>query len=252
MVTILITGSSSGLGLAFLHHYSANQSNTIYTLDISAPHSSAPGVKHHFALDISSPADITSLFTHFSSEGVAPDLVIHSAGIRGLVPGIPIYSSEDVAKADGLDAIDAMTMTRTFSVNCLGTFHLLQALSKLWRGRSLSSLGEELIPKVVIMGSRMGSLALNHAGNVAGGGGYAYRASKAALNAVVRSFAVDVPGPAVVVMHPGRVETGLVSVKEEGAMGVEEVVSECVGTVEGLGREDSGRFIDRFGADIPW
>jgi len=106
-------------------------------------------------------------------------------------------------------------------------------------------------PKVVVMGSRMGSLALNAPG-VAAGGGYAYRASKAALNAVVRTLAVDVPAVTWVVLHPGRVATGLVPVREEGAVDASTTVEELARRVEAWTREDGGRFVDREGKDIPW
>lgn len=55
-------------------------------------------------------------------------------------------------------------------------------------------------PRVVVMGSRMGSLANNKLG-----GAYAYRASQAALNAVVRSLSVDVPEVCFASVCPGEV-----------------------------------------------
>lgn len=54
-------------------------------------------------------------------------------------------------------------------------------------------------PRVVIMGSRMGSLASNKRG-----GGYAFRASQAALNAVVRSLSIDVPEVCFACVYPGE------------------------------------------------
>ena len=56
------------------------------------------------------------------------------------------------------------------------------------------------------MSSRVGSIAGNSSG-----GSYAYRASKAALNSVGKSMAVDLKdkGIVVVLMHPGYVKTGL-------------------------------------------
>lgn len=56
------------------------------------------------------------------------------------------------------------------------------------------------------MSSRVGSIADNSSG-----GSYAYRASKAALNSVGKSLAVDLKekGVVVVLMHPGYVKTGL-------------------------------------------
>ncbi|KAL9616149.1 MAG: hypothetical protein Q9160_008955 [Pyrenula sp. 1 TL-2023] len=271
--SILITGSSSGLGLAFLrHYYSLSPSPKIYTLDISPPPSDSPKVMHHFSFDISDPDLPDTLISYFSSTGAGdapPELVIHSAGIRGLEPDIIIRSgrTEDVRDAETWDALTSATMTRTFEVNCVGTMNLLYALGMLVSEHEHAPLTKV---KVVIMGSRMGSLSLNNSSNIKGGagGGYAYRASKAALNAVVRSFVIDVPELNIVIVHPGRVETRLVRdkvgiegegtvVKEEGALQVDEVVSGgeergLVGLIERLGEEDSGRFVDRWGKDIPW
>jgi NAD(P)-dependent dehydrogenase (short-subunit alcohol dehydrogenase family) len=95
----------------------------------------------------------------------------------------------------------------------------------------------------------MGSISANTAG-----GGYAYRASKAALNAVVKSFVIDVPHVQFLMLHPGRVETGLVEWKEEGAIGVQESVRDCMQVLSKMEEEEweSGRLVDRFGVVIPW
>jgi NAD(P)-dependent dehydrogenase (short-subunit alcohol dehydrogenase family) len=95
----------------------------------------------------------------------------------------------------------------------------------------------------------MGSISANTAG-----GGYAYRASKAALNAVVKSFVIDIPDVQFLMLHPGRVETGLVEWKEEGAIGVGESVGDCMRVLTSMTEEgwESGRLVDRFGVTIPW
>lgn len=93
----------------------------------------------------------------------------------------------------------------------------------------------------------MGSVASNSSG-----GGYAYRASKAALNAVVKSLSIDVPEVAFLLLHPGRVETGLVGWKEDGAISVEESLGDCLRVMEGMGKGGVVRFVDRFGEVIPW
>lgn len=97
------------------------------------------------------------------------------------------------------------------------------------------------------MSSRMGSMSSN-----VSGAGYAYRASKAALNAVVKSFSLDVPEVTFVLNHPGRVETGLVRCKEEGAISAEESVKGLAVLIEKWDRSDSGKFYDRFGDVIVW
>lgn len=147
-------------------------------------------------------------------------------------------------------------MRQTFDINCVGTFCLLKALtSSLLRAVDLGKVrtrgqseDRHVIPKVVVMGSRMGSVGHN----TTQGGGYAYRASKAALNAVVKSFSVDIAEVTWTILHPGRVETDLVSIREDGALSVEEAVNDCAHLIEKLESEHSGKFLDRFGAAIPW
>ena len=232
--TVLITGSSSGLGLAFTHHYaSLPTTHLLIALDthpLPAPHTSNPKIHFH-------PIDITAylrgLARHYANTPI--DLIIHCAGVRGLVPS----REQNVAAAETHDVMTRDVMLRTFETNAYGTFNVVQSFLPNLR------LAEK--PKVIVMASRMGSVASNVVG-----GGYAYRASKAALNAVVRSFSIDTPEVTYCLLHPGRVETGLVGWREEGAVGVEESVRDCLKVIEGWGRGDSGRLVDRFGVEIPW
>jgi len=142
--------------------------------------------------------------------------------------------------------MDATTMLRTYQINTLGTFTLLQSLIAhiLFYPKDLPSSSPA---KAIIMTSRMGSISYNTAG-----GGYAYRASKAALNAIVRSMSIDVPDVIFALVHPGRVETGLTRCREEGAIEAEESVGDMLGVIERLREEDSGKFMDRFGKEIGW
>jgi NAD(P)-dependent dehydrogenase (short-subunit alcohol dehydrogenase family) len=304
MPNVLITGAASGLGLEFLRAYTTALSNThnpnsndynanantndneahstIYAIDrapiplssLFSSKSPAQAQIHTIALDISSPTAITTLFTT-TLHNVPLDLVIHSAGIRGLVnSGLDVHSYSDVRNMETLEIMNAETLRRTWEVNVLGTFEVLRACVpglRLAAGTStdnspppdaniLQTKSTEenpiRIPKVIVLSSRLGSLSHNTTSpthpNPAAGGAYAYRSSKAALNAIVRSLAVDVPEAIWTVVHPGRVETGLVRVKEDGAMSVRESVAEMVALIEGLGRGESGRFLDRFGGDVPW
>lgn len=140
--------------------------------------------------------------------------------------------------------MDLETITRTFQINTVTTFSLLRAL--------LPNLQLAKQPKVIVMSSRMGSLANNALPNAAAGSAYAYRASKAALNMIVRSFAVDAPAVTFVLCHPGRVETNLVKGREEGAITAEKSVEGMVPLIERWGESDSGKYYDRFGEVIPW
>jgi NAD(P)-dependent dehydrogenase (short-subunit alcohol dehydrogenase family) len=264
---ILVTGAFSGLGRAFFEHFATGSRD-----DESSSHGEIPDYRvvgidrqpwtdqegkrqpshiHgprsvYVQVDVTSPRHELDAFVHRWIGAEAPiHLVIHSAGVRGLVPSVEVRKSDDVAAAEALGVMDSETMMRAFEINTVGTFNVLSAVLPNLRLAAAQGLN----PRVAVMSSRIGSMAAN-----VKGGAYAYRASKAALNAVVTSMSVDVPEVCFAMVHPGRVETGLVCVKEDGAMSSEESLETLLPVLDRLGEGHlkSGCFLDRFGVEIPW
>lgn len=269
--TILVTGAASGIGLAFTKHYLTKPNLVVIAVDIneipiSDPPSCSTSLLYKQKADFSSEGSIKDLTRNVTNtlrdlheSGSSPklDLIIHSAGIRGLVPSVEKANPENVAVAETLQAMDSETLMTAYQINTVGTFLLLQslALADLYHQNpflyTLSSQGaSQVTTKVVIMGSRMGSLT--HARTTNAGGAYAYRASKAALNAIVTSMSIDLPHIVFVLIHPGRVETGLTLCREDGAIEVEHSVKDMLELIKRLGIKDSGKFMDRFGTEIAW
>lgn len=238
MPTILISGAANGLGEAFLRAYQDEPDTNILAIDYKAFESPRHNVQS-FQVDVSSQESITAFASNLTK---SIDLFIHCAGVRGLVPEVEQSKPDDVAACETLAIMNAATMLRTFEINTLGTWMLIRAI--------LPNLHTNA--KVIVMSSRMGSIGNNHHPNKDAGSAYAYRASKAALNTIVRSFAADVPHVNFILCHPGRVETKLVKCKEEGAISADESVAAMLPLIARWDKNSSGQFYDRFGDTIQW
>lgn len=244
MPTVLISGAANGLGAAFLEAYGKDEKNSIIAIDretLNPPPTVASHKLQTFKVDISSQDSINAFASSIKDQQI--DLFIHSAGIRGLVPAVEQARPDHVAACETMDVMDFDTLTRTFQINSAGTFMLVRSiLPNLRKAQG----------KVVVLSSRMGSVGNNQRPNKDAGSAYAYRASKAALNTIVRSFAADVTDVSFILCHPGRVETKLVKCKEEGAITAEAAVASLLPLIALWGLNDSGKFYDRFGDAIEW
>ena len=144
---------------------------------------------------------------------------------------------------DSLETVNASVLEKTFAVNTFGPLLLTQTL--------LPNLLSAASPRVGFMSSRVGSI-----GDNSSGGSYAYRASKAALNSIGKSLAVDLKDKGVVVglLHPGIVKTNLnpTGDKHPEALAAEEAASKLWKVFKSKGIEDTGKFWHREGQELPW
>lgn len=239
--TVLVSGAANGLGAAFVDAYQAQPGTHVIAID-RGPITTTSSNVVNLVVDVSSQESIYTFARDIKDRPI--DLVIHSAGIRGLVPAVEKDNPNDVPACETFSVMDSDTMAGAFQINATGTFLLLRAL--------IPNLEKACNPKVIVMSSRMGSIDNNQLPNKDAGSAYAYRASKAAMNAVVRSFAVDVPHVTYILCHPGRVETKLVQCREEGAISVEDSLFTILPLIDKWNKQDSGKFFDRFGETIPW
>jgi len=93
----------------------------------------------------------------------------------------------------------------------------------------------------------MGSLADNTSG-----GAYAYRSSKAVVNMVMRSLAIDLAprGITCIVVNPGWVRPDMGG--PQGKLTPAESVTALRSLIASLGPEDSGKFLNYNGEPYPW
>ena len=142
--------------------------------------------------------------------------------------------------------LDPSHLAKAFALNAIGPAlimkHLLPLLPR--EGKSVFAT----------LSARVGSIGDNRLG-----GWYSYRASKAALNQLVRTAAIELsrrqPEAICVALHPGTVATPLSSPfsKSDPKVQSPEVAAErLLDVIARLGPQDSGGFFDQRGQTVPW
>ena len=132
-------------------------------------------------LDVTDDASVGAALAGAEENPGSLDVLVNNAAIYGTFEGVA-----------GYDLADAREVIET---NVFGPWRLIQAALPLLR-RSAS-------PRIVYVSSGAGQLA------EMGGGGTAYRLSKAALNALTRTLAADEPELKVNAICPGWVRTDM-------------------------------------------
>jgi NAD(P)-dependent dehydrogenase (short-subunit alcohol dehydrogenase family) len=226
--TALIVGASRGLGLGLAKEYLQRGWRVVATV-----RGSQPGLLHDLlphadgrlevaSLDINEPAQLDALRQHL--HGRTFDLLFVNAGV-----------------SNGPDETVADVSTKDFNhvmvTNALSPMRVIEALLSLVRSSGT----------VAVMSSGLGSVADNNAG-----GFEVYRASKAALNTLMRSFAARHADAArvLVLIAPGWVRTDMGGPHAD--LSVEESVRGVVDTISGQSGKPGLHFLDYRGRTIRW
>ncbi len=223
MSNILITGCDSGIGRTFATQYAADGHTVHATYNDAANRIDAAGNFHHHQLDVTDFAQFDRVAK--TLDGAPIDILISNAGV-----------GHDTRKLGALDLAYVETM---FRINTLGFLKLAETFHE----NVIASAQK----RIAIVSSRMGSMACNLTG-----GHYGYRASKAALNAMGRSLAVDLApsGVVVVMLHPGWVDTA--GGAGNATVPVADSVSSMRRIIHRIGNHETGQFFNYSGQMLPW
>lgn len=223
MPTVLITGCDAGLGREFAQQYADAGWSVVATYRDLTSRLSDARMQHH-ALDVTDAAQFTALAAALGTTPI--DLLLSNAGI-GL-------------ETSAIGALDHDLVQRILATNTLGPLRLVDAL--------VDNVAASSMRRIVLISSRMGSIASNLSG-----GHYGYRASKAALNAIGRSLAVDLfrRGVTVAMLHPGRVNTAGGG-GADAPLSAQESVQAMRRTIARMGNHETGVFCTYDGQVIPW
>jgi NAD(P)-dependent dehydrogenase (short-subunit alcohol dehydrogenase family) len=238
MPTVLITGAGRGLGLEFVRQYAADGWRVLACardpgaaglVEIAAK--SEGRVTTH-ALDVGDHTAIEALAGEL--DGTAIDVLLNVAGTMGA----DSFASKGMG-AQRFGRSDYDDWLQTFRVNVFGPMKMAEAFLP----HVAASAGKTIVTLTSVVGSMASNLI---------GGLYAYRSSKAAANAVMKSMSVDLKRHGIIAlpMHPGWAKTDMGGPKApvepvESVAGMRRVIA-------ALAPEDAGRFLQYDGTELPW
>ncbi len=144
-----------------------------------------------------------------------------------------------------LKQITASSLRDQFEVNAMGPALLLKHAANL--------LPRDRRAVFAVLSARVGSIGDNRKG-----GWYGYRASKAALNQIIHTAAIEIgrthTQSVVVALHPGTVATPFTAdfVDAADATPPEKAARNLLDVIDGLTPDDTGGFFDYAAKPIPW
>lgn len=231
MPRTLITGANRGLGLGFARQYAADGWQVYATC--RNPNSASELRKladasdqnvQVLALDVTDLASIKAAAA--ALDGQAIDLLLNNAGVGG-------------PRGQTIGNIDYDAWAKVLDVNTMGPLRVSEAF--------VENVARSEQKLVVTLTSGMGSI-----GDNTSGGAFAYRSSKAAVNMVMRSLAIDLAprGITCLVINPGWVQTDMGG--PHGNLTPAESVTRLRRLIEGFGPSHSGMFFNHDGREYAW
>lgn len=229
----LIIGASRGLGYALAAEYLARGWRVVATVrglartELHALAESSEGRLIVETLDITVPEQIASLRERLEPDTF--DLLFVNAGV--------VNGREETVADVATDTFVHLMVT-----NALSPMRVVEALQDL------------VVPEgtIGVMSSGLGSIADNESGGFESGTFEVFRASKSALNQLMRSFAARHAGDphTLLLIAPGWVQTGLGG---EGApLTVEQSIPRVVDTITAQGGKGGLRYLNYQGRVVRW
>jgi len=231
MPTILITGANRGLGLEFARQYLAEGYTVIAACRtpgtaqaLQQLERDSRGALTLLEVDVADGTSVKRAASRLRSATI--DILVNCAGLIG-------------GRGQTIGSLDYNDWLQVLEVNVMGAARMCEAF--------LEHVARSERRLIVTITSGMGSLADNTSG-----GAIPYRTSKAAVNMLMRSAAIDLKprGITCVVLNPGWVKTDMGG--PNAKLSPEESVGAMRRLIAKLGAQDSGRFYNYDGREYPW
>lgn len=244
---VLVTGTSEGIGLALVEHLLADPHSARVFAGCRQPAtaSALQALDHGdgrlviVPLDVTDERSIETAMAEIARHAPQLDLVINTAGV--------LHDADGLQPERRLADVQAKNLLHAFDVNALGTLRLARGAEALLRASESA--------RFMSLSARVGSIGDNRLG-----GWYAYRASKAALNMLIRTLSIEWgrlrPPILCAALHPGTVATGLsapfAANRGTPPFSPMEAAVNLRAVIDGLDIDRSGSFLAWDGTTIPW
>jgi NAD(P)-dependent dehydrogenase (short-subunit alcohol dehydrogenase family) len=242
-MNVLIVGASQGIGLGFVRQLLGDDRvGQVYATYRSAD-AELLAVEEAklqcFQVDITAEDQIAQMMQAIALQTPHIHLVINCVGT---------LHNEQFQPEKSLRQINLEQLTQYFQVNAAGSVILAKHLLPLFKHGDRAVFAN--------ISAKVGSL-----GDNALGGWYGYRASKSALNMLMRNVAIEYkrscPRAIVALLHPGTTDTRLSkpfqrNVPPEKLFPVDRTARQLLQVIEKLQESDSGEFFSWDGSRIPW
>ena len=222
----LVIGSSGAIGAAFL---TAFKKDPNCSLVVGLSRTTMPGFSLESETSISDSANLLALNAPFH-------LIVDATGAL-------IIDGQGPEKQ--LARLDPLQLSRAFQINTIGPALLIKHFVPL-----LDTYNRAIYAK---LSARVGSISDNKKG-----GWYGYRSSKAALNMILQTAAIECcrsnPTLVFAALQPGTVASKLSAkfVSPEHCLPADEAVQGLLQALDGLVAKSSAYFIDYQGQVIDW
>jgi len=237
----LVVGATGGVGAALIAHLLASPKHpTVYGASRSGQ---APDGAIGLTLDLTDPASIEQAVALASADGPL-HLVVVATGI--------LHDSSGRGPEKSTRQIQANHMAEVFAINTIGPALVLQSVMP-HMARGSKSIPEKAV--FAALSARVGSISDNRLG-----GWHSYRASKAALNQVLKTSAIEwarkYPHAVCIGLHPGTVDTRLSkpfqgNVAEGKLFSPAYSAERLLTVIDEVGPAQSGKVFDWAGEEIP-
>jgi len=236
MPTVFVTGANRGLGFEHVKQYAeknweviACSRNPEQSNELSLLRDQYPDNLIIEKLDVTNFDEITVLSEKYKDKPI--DILINNAGTLG-PKGVP-----EAMGYQNIGHMDYEIWRDILEVNLLAPFKVATAFHD-----QVAMSSKKLL---IMMSSDLGSVEQNNFGGL-----YSYRASKAGLNILSKGMSIDWKDITVIALAPGWCKTFLGGVEADVEPDVS--VTEQQKMFESIEPSDSGKFLDRFGKEVPW